>query len=163
VFIKYPFWATAYSYFQVLSEHAVFNVCINVYYLLNSVHRNQLQWKRYARLSLTRSSSVSCWCPNICYLLLVFYFTTLSVAQMPITVAAGSKTWIVFARLDAVIVGLNPTWGMEVCVLLFCVYVVRCVGRGLATGWSPVQGVLPNVYRIRKLKKAAKAQQRAVE
>jgi hypothetical protein len=38
------------------------------------------------------------------------------------------------------------------CVLLFCVYVVLCVGRGLATGWSPVQGVLPTVYRIKKLK-----------
>jgi hypothetical protein len=28
-----------------------------------------------------------------------------------------------------------------------------CVGSGLATNWSPVQGVLPIVYRIMKLKK----------
>jgi hypothetical protein len=34
---------------------------------------------------------------------------------------------------------------------------------GLAMGWSPIQGVLPTVYRITKLKKAARAQQRAVE
>jgi hypothetical protein len=27
-----------------------------------------------------------------------------------------------------------------------------CVGSGLATGWSPVQGVLPTAYRIKKLK-----------
>jgi hypothetical protein len=27
----------------------------------------------------------------------------------------------------------------------FCVYVVLCLGRGLATGWSLVQGVLPPV------------------
>jgi hypothetical protein len=27
----------------------------------------------------------------------------------------------------------------------FGVYVVLCVGRGLATSWSPVQGVLPTV------------------
>jgi hypothetical protein len=47
----------------------------------------------------------------------------------------------------------NPTRGMDVSVRLFCVYVVLCVGSGLATGWSPVQGVLPTVYRIRNLKK----------
>jgi len=26
--------------------------------------------------------------------------------------------------------------------------VLSCVGRGLASGWSPVQGVLPIVYRF---------------
>jgi hypothetical protein len=41
-------------------------------------------------------------------------------------------------------------------VFLFCVSVFLSIGRGLATGWSPVQGVLPTVYRIKKLKKAAK-------
>jgi hypothetical protein len=49
------------------------------------------------------------------------------------------------------------------CVRLFCVCVVLCVGSGLETGWSPVQGVLPTVYMITKLKKAARAQQRAIE
>jgi hypothetical protein len=38
------------------------------------------------------------------------------------------------------------------CMRLFCVYIVLCVGRGLATGWSPIQGVLPTVFRIKKLK-----------
>jgi hypothetical protein len=38
-------------------------------------------------------------------------------------------------------------------VRLFCVCVVLCVGSGLATGWSSFQGVLPTVYRIKKLKK----------
>jgi hypothetical protein len=42
---------------------------------------------------------------------------------------------------------------MYVCLCLFCICVVLCVGRGLATGCYPVQGVLPNVYRIKKLKK----------
>jgi hypothetical protein len=46
---------------------------------------------------------------------------------------------------------------MFVCVRLFCVCVVLCVGRGLATGWSPVQGVLPTVYRIKELKKIDQA------
>jgi hypothetical protein len=39
---------------------------------------------------------------------------------------------------------------MFVCVYSVCV--VPCVGSGLATGWSPVQGVLLTVYTIKKLK-----------
>jgi hypothetical protein len=34
-----------------------------------------------------------------------------------------------------------------------CFYVVLCVGRGLATGWSPVQWVLSIVCRIKILKR----------
>jgi hypothetical protein len=40
----------------------------------------------------------------------------------------------------------------RICVSLFCICVVLCVGSGLATGRSPVKGVLPTVYRIKKLK-----------
>jgi hypothetical protein len=72
---------------------------------------------------------------------------------MRITAAARSKTWIVFASSNAGIVGSNPTQGMDVCVRLFCVCVVPCVDSGLATDWSPVQGVLPTVYSIKTLKK----------
>jgi hypothetical protein len=32
-----------------------------------------------------------------------------------------------------------------VCMCLFCVCVVLCLGRGLATSWSLAQGVLPSV------------------
>jgi hypothetical protein len=71
----------------------------------------------------------------------------------PITVAARSKAWTVFARSNAGIVGLNPTRHMDVCVCLFYVSVVLCVDSGLATGWSPTQGVRPTVYKINKLKK----------
>jgi hypothetical protein len=35
---------------------------------------------------------------------------------------------------------------------LFRVCDVLCVGSGLATGWSPAQGVLSTIYRIMKLK-----------
>jgi hypothetical protein len=49
------------------------------------------------------------------------------------------------------------------CLRLFCVYVVLCADSGLATGWSTVQGVLPTVYKTTKVKKATRAQQRAVE
>jgi hypothetical protein len=57
------------------------------------------------------------------------------------------------ARSNSGIVGSNPTEGMVVCVRLFCVCVVLCVGSGLATGSSPVRGLLPTVYRIKKPKK----------
>jgi hypothetical protein len=40
---------------------------------------------------------------------------------------------------------------MSVCV--YSVYIVLCVDCDLAKGWSPVQGVLPTVYRINKLKR----------
>jgi hypothetical protein len=62
----------------------------------------------------------------------------------PITVAARSKAWTVLARSNAGVMGSNPTQGMGVYVRLFCVYVLY-VGSGLATGWSPAQGVLPTV------------------
>jgi hypothetical protein len=48
---------------------------------------------------------------------------------------------------------------MDVCVRLFCVCVVLRVGSGLATGWSPVQGVLLAVYRIRKPEEEVKIHQ----
>jgi hypothetical protein len=39
------------------------------------------------------------------------------------------------------------------CVSAFFCLVLSCVGTGLATGWSPVQGVLPNVQnRFRNLR-----------
>jgi hypothetical protein len=47
----------------------------------------------------------------------------------------------VFARSNTGIVDSNPTRGMDVFVRLFC------VSRGLASAWSPVQGVLPTVKR----------------
>jgi hypothetical protein len=82
---------------------------------------------------------------------------------MPITVDAQSKAWTLFARSNAGIVNSNPTWGMDVCVRLLCVCAVLCAGSDLATGWSPVQGVLPTMQKDQETEKAAKMQQRAVE
>jgi hypothetical protein len=59
---------------------------------------------------------------------------SMGMTGQPITVAARSKAWTVFARSNAGNVGSNPTQGMDVCVRLFCVCVVLCVGSGLATG-----------------------------
>jgi hypothetical protein len=67
------------------------------------------------------------------------------------TVAARPK---VFVGSNNGVVGSNPTRGMDVCARLFCIYVVLCVGSGLATGWSPVQGALPTVYWLRNWRKA---------
>jgi hypothetical protein len=79
-------------------------------------------------------------------------FNSMYMLSGPITVAERSMAWTVFAHLNNGIVGSNPTRGMDVYVLLLCVCVVLCVGSGLATGWSPVQWVLPILYRIKKLK-----------
>jgi hypothetical protein len=68
--------------------------------------------------------------------------------EMPITVASRYKAWTIFARSCIGIVGSNPARGMDVCLHLICVCVVLFVGNGLATGWSPVQGVLPTVYKL---------------
>jgi hypothetical protein len=46
---------------------------------------------------------------------------------VPITVAARSKAWTVFARSNAGIMGSSPTENMDVCVCLFCVCVLAFV------------------------------------
>jgi hypothetical protein len=78
-------------------------------------------------------------------------------------VAARYKVWTVFPRSDADIVGSNPTRGMNVCVCVYSVCVVLCVDSGLATSWSPVQGVYRLCIEDQETERAAKAQQRAVE
>jgi hypothetical protein len=74
-----------------------------------------------------------------------------------ITVAAQSRARNVFVRWNAGILGSNPTQRMNVYMCLFRVCVVLCVGRRLTTGWSPVQGVQPIVYKIKNLKKPSKS------
>jgi hypothetical protein len=58
---------------------------------------------------------------------------------------SGRPVWGVgLGRSVAGIVGSNPAQGIDVCPLSFCI-VLSFVGRGLATSWSLVQGVLPYV------------------
>jgi hypothetical protein len=61
-----------------------------------------------------------------------------------VAVAEWSKVWTVLARLDAGIVGSNPTWGMDVYmyVYVYSIFELSYVGRGLAMSWSLIQGVL---------------------
>jgi hypothetical protein len=70
----------------------------------------------------------------------IYNISQSSVVKKPITVAARSKAWTVFARSNAGIMDSNSIQGMYVCIV--CIYVVLCVGRFLATGWSPIQGVI---------------------
>jgi hypothetical protein len=55
--------------------------------------------------------------------------------QCPVTVSARSGAWTVFAFSNVGVVGSNPTWGMDVCVRLFCVCAV--------CKWRPCDGLTP--------------------
>jgi hypothetical protein len=55
----------------------------------------------------------------------------------PTTVVARSKAWTVIVHLNIGVVGSDLTRGIDVCVRLFCVCAVLCVGGGLATGCPP--------------------------
>jgi hypothetical protein len=66
------------------------------------------------------------------------YLNTL-IYPLPVTVAARSEAWTVFARSNAGVVGSNPSLSMDACMLLFSVRVFLYVGRGLVTGWSPTK------------------------
>jgi hypothetical protein len=61
------------------------------------------------------------------------------------------------------IVGSKPAEGIDIYLHLFWVCVVLCVDSDFVTGWSPVQGVPPIVYRIKKLKKRPRSNKRNVE
>jgi hypothetical protein len=57
-----------------------------------------------------------------------------------------SEAYTVFYRSNTEIMGSNSSRGTGVCV-------IQCVDSGLATGWSPVQGLVRTVYRIKELEK----------
>jgi hypothetical protein len=80
--------------------------------------------------------------------------------SQPVTVAERSKVCTVFARSEDGIVGSIPykAWMFGMCMCLFCVCVVLCLGRGLATSRSPVRGVLPSVKWLWNWKSEARTQ-----
>jgi hypothetical protein len=113
---------------------------------------------RYITKELLNQNQYTFWGPAICrpekarwsshILVLTLADIFWLVSCKPVTVAARSTAWTVFARSNAGIDGSNPARGMDICVRLFFV----CVGSALATGWSPVQGILPTVYGLKAAK-----------
>jgi hypothetical protein len=84
-------------------------------------------------------------------------FWTIVLRNVVYLLTTRSKAWTVFSSSNTGVVCSNPTGGMDVCMPLFCVCVILCVGSGLVVGCSLVQGVLPTVYRIKKPKKRQKS------
>jgi hypothetical protein len=73
-----------------------------------------------------------------------------------VTVAKQSEAFTVCTRLEAGFMGPNLTQGMDVWyvyVFILCLCVVLCLGRGLATSQSLVQGVLQSVKWPKRKKK----------
>jgi hypothetical protein len=83
--------------------------------------------------------------------------------EIPITVAAQSKAWTVFARSNTDIVGSNPTQGMDDCVHLFCVCVVLCVGSALRRVYHSSEQSYRLCNKDYETEEEAMAQQRAVK
>jgi hypothetical protein len=67
------------------------------------------------------------------------------IEEPPITVAARFTVWNALVCSNTGIAVRNPTRVMSV---LTSVFMLSCVGCGLMTGLSPIQGVLPPVHNI---------------
>jgi hypothetical protein len=115
-----------------------------------------LQWMCLRTQSCTSSRS-SAWEANTLQETLHFQSTKMAKVKVKLADHSGRAVWVMncLPSLERWDRGFetHSRHGCLHCVHLFCVCVVLCVGRGLATGLSPVQGVLPTVYRIKKLKK----------
>jgi hypothetical protein len=68
-----------------------------------------------------------------------------------ISVAASSKTQNIFSLCDTGIFGSNPIRGMDVCLGVFSISVALCRCSSCER-LNPVQGVLPTLYQLCKLK-----------
>jgi hypothetical protein len=76
--------------------------------------------------------------------------------KLPVTVDERSKVWtssIAWRTWQWVWIPLRA-WTFFVYMCLFCLCAVLCLGRGLSTSWSLVQGVLPIVNRSGNWKEA---------
>jgi hypothetical protein len=75
-----------------------------------------------------------------------------------VTVTARSRTWTLFDSSNTGILGSNPIQGLNICVRLFWVCAVLCVGSGPATGWSPPPICPTDFVKDHETEKAAKAE-----
>jgi hypothetical protein len=100
----------------------------------------------------------------------VTFVTNLHTISISISIA-GHGSWAVWGMnclrslgsRDRLVRIPHKAWTFGLCMCLFCVRVVLYLGRGLATSWSLVQGVLPSVKMIMKLKKQRPGLKGAVE
>jgi hypothetical protein len=76
----------------------------------------------------------------------VVFISLFYINFQPVPMDEQSEACTIFGCSNTGIMGLNPTQGMDVCPhfsVLCCPDL--CVGRGLASGQSPIQGVLLTV------------------
>jgi hypothetical protein len=59
------------------------------------------------------------------------------ISRTPITVAAQSKAWTVFARTNTGTVGSNPIRNVDLCMCVYCVFVFTCLGSGFCEWLIP--------------------------
>jgi hypothetical protein len=105
--------------------------------------RESVDFKLYKRDGLLARSSKLCVCAII--LSVAAGRNKIDITLKPVTVAEQSNTCTVFARNSGSWVRIPLRASMfSVCVRV-CVFLCLCTGRGLATSWSPAQGVLPTV------------------
>jgi hypothetical protein len=130
-----------------------FNVCfINAYTYRPSILRTSRHYKPSSEY--LRKKNPVC---------IRFNFPPVHEYRRPITVAKRFKAWTVFVRSNISILGSDPTFGVDVRVLLFSVCAVVCIGSGLETGSSPSKNSYRPCIGPWNWKKEARAQQRAVE
>jgi hypothetical protein len=136
-------------------------VCLHKLHLYNKLQPDRLCFGFFKWLNLFSKLCVGNWHLWIAFMSVYsrcIFLSSYFLSQWFYAAAnstARPKAWTVFARSNTGIVGSNPTRGMDntdVCVRLFYVYVVLCVGSDLATCWSSIQGVVPTVYRLREWK-----------
>jgi len=139
--------------FPTNSKYWLLTTCIThctimFYTCKTNKFQNCTTWKKYTFVLkfwvlteyLTHTQSWQChWIWVYCTVKIYLYFWVFT-AHMPVPMAMRSKAHTVFNHSNTGIMGSNAARGMDVSMFF-------CVGSGLATGWSPVQGVLPNVQK----------------
>jgi hypothetical protein len=116
-----------------------------------------------SRLSRNVGASTSHRLVGLHGLLQGYIYPLLPYIFVALIAGSAAKAWNVLSRPKCGIVGSNPTQWIYVCLSLFCMCVVRCVGSGFATCWSPVRGFVSTVDRVKKLKKQTRSNRRTVE
>jgi hypothetical protein len=90
-------------------------------------------------------------------------FSFRSSKEVPITVASRSKAWTGFARSNTGLVDSIPTWGMDICVYVYYVFVLSCVQVATFRRVDPLSRSLTVCVKDKEADKESRVQKRAVE